>query len=246
MSRVSIRLASIYAAFVHVIRTRTQFGVASLAGCLRLGDTASVNFLAHLVLAPQTPEGLIGSIAPDMIRGPLPKDLHPVVAAAAKEHQSIDRFTDAHPVFVQTRDRLRSVVDSRLAGIVADVLYDHVLARDWAHYRGDSLHNFIAHAERSLIEASHRVPVRMQMIIRKMIDEAWLASYATSEGIRARLDTMSRRLERRLDRPITLSISASDLAEHSPMITRDFARFWPELVVHVDAYRVEARERLAS
>lgn len=69
----------------------------------RSDDTARVNFLAHLVLAPTTPQGLVGSIAPDLIRGPLPRDLDLLVADAAAEHQRIDRFTDAHPAFHRTR-----------------------------------------------------------------------------------------------------------------------------------------------
>ncbi|MGB0768489.1 MAG: ACP phosphodiesterase, partial [Phycisphaeraceae bacterium] len=94
-----------------------------------------MNFLAHLVLAPPTARGRLGSIAPDMIRGPLPSHLDAQVVAAAREHQRIDAFTDAHPAFLRTRDRLRGVVDPRLAGVLADVLYDHVLASRWSTYR---------------------------------------------------------------------------------------------------------------
>ena len=211
-----------------------------------LGDTAWVNFLAHLVLAPQTPEGLIGSIAPDMIRGPLPDDLPDAGAIAAREHHQIDRFTDAHPAFGQTRDRLGSVVDTRLAGILADVLYDHVLARDWACWRDDALGTYLQQTHQHLLTALPHVPVRMQMIVRKMIDERWLASYATAAGIRARLTTMSQRLTHRLDRPMSLEISEQDLADHGQALAADFARLWPDLVAHVQQYRIEAKERRAG
>ena len=213
---------------------------------LVLGDTACVNFLAHLVLAPQTPEGLIGSIAPDMIQGPLPSDLHDAVASAAKEHHLIDRYTDAHPAFGQTRERLRGVVDTRLSGILVDVLYDHILARDWGHWRAESLPDYLDQAHRGLLGALPYVPVRMQMIVRKMIDERWLVSYATVEGIRARLETMSQRLTRRFDRPTSLLISERDLADLDEGLTQDFEMFWPDLISHVDRCRLEEQERLAS
>jgi len=205
-----------------------------------------MNFLAHLVLAPQTPEGLIGSIAPDMIRGPLPADLHPAVMGSAKEHHRIDRFTDAHARFAQTRARLGELVDARLSGVLADVLYDHVLARDWADWRSDDFAAFVQRSHRSLIQALPRVPVQMQLIVRKMIDEQWLASYATAHGIRARLDTMSQRLSRRLRRPMSLMISESDLAAQDTLLCNDFAEFWPALLAHVDQGRGAARGRLAS
>lgn len=220
--------------------------MASVAVDMALGDTAWVNFLAHLVLSPQTPEGLIGSLAPDMIRGPLPDNLHPAVHVSAKEHQSIDRFTDAHQAFSQTRARLGSIVSPRLAGVLADVLYDHVLARDWAQWRDDALADYLKHAEQGLLGALPHVPIRMQVIIRKMVDEQWLASYATVDGIRARLETMSQRLTHRLDRPMSLSISTADLADHTQALTDDFGQLWPDLLEHVDRYRSESQGRLAS
>ena len=225
---------------------RSQAGLPSVAVGLALGDTAWVNFLAHLVLSPQTPEGLIGSLAPDMIRGPLPDDLHPAVYASAKEHQSIDRFTDAHQAFSRTRERLGSIVSTRLAGVLADVLYDHVLARDWAQWRDDTLAAYLEPTEQGLLGALPHVPIRMQVIVRKMLDEQWLASYATTDGIRARLETMSQRLTRRLDRPMSLSISAADLADHAQALTEDFAQLWPDLLEHVDRFRSGSRGRLAS
>ena len=211
-----------------------------------LGDTGVVNFLAHLVLAPQTPEGWAGSVAPDMIHGPLPADLHESVLVAAKEHQSVDRFTDAHRAFVRTRDRLCEVVDRRLAGVLADVLYDHVLARDWSGWRSDDFGAFVNAAERGLLDALPYVPDRMQMIVRKMIDEQWLASYATSKGIRDRLATMSERLTHRLDRPMSLMISEPELEAHYQPIADDFAELWPDLISHVDLTRKNAPDRMAS
>lgn len=205
-----------------------------------------MNFLAHLVLASQTPEGLVGSLAPDMIRGPLPSDLHEDVAASAQEHYLVDRFTDRHQAFSQTRERLAAVVDPRLSGVLADVLYDHLLARDWMGWRDGPLSRYLAVTEPTLIEALPRVPIRMQMIVRKMIDERWLASYATVHGIRLRLKTMSQRLTHRLDRPMSLMISENDLADLDAGLTQDFGKFWPELVAHVDQSRAERYDRLAS
>lgn len=227
-------------------KERVSPGPDLLAGCLDLGETDGVNFLAHLVLAPQTPEGLIGSIAPDMIRGPLPAQLHESVLAAAREHQSIDGFTDAHRAFGRTRDRLRPLVHPRLSGVLADVLYDHVLARDWGHWRGDDLEAFVADTQRGLTGALHLVPAGMQWVVRKMIDEEWLLSYATVEGLCARLETMSRRLTRRMGRPISLVLSEGDLGAVEASLSADFADLWPDLLAHVSRYRLQERGRLAS
>lgn len=205
-----------------------------------------MNFLAHLVLAPQTPRGLLGSIAPDMIRGPLPKTLDGHVMDAAQEHRRIDRFTDAHAAFQRTLERLRSVVDSRLAGVLADVLYDHVLAREWSAWREDGFESYIDETQLGLLDQIQLVPVRMQMIVRKMIDERWLLSYATAPGIRARLETMSDRLTRRVGRPMSLAISEQQLADVYAPVADDFAALWPDLKDFVARHRAAAGERLAS
>ena len=209
-------------------------------------DTASVNFLAHLVLAPQTPEGLLGSIAPDMIRGPLPADLHPAVAEAAREHQRIDRFTDTHQAFALTRSRLAAHTDSRLTGILADVLYDHVLASGWSAWRDDLLADFVADAEHSLVDRLGLVPCDMRFIVRRMVDQGWLMSYASPVGIRERLANLSHRLTARLDRPMDLTLSEQELSSVMPGVADDFSVFWPELVRYVGRQRDLARGRLAS
>lgn len=206
-----------------------------------------MNFLAHLVLAPQTPAGLVGSIAPDLIRGPLPRDLDPAVARAAVEHQAIDRFTDAHPAFHRTRKRLAGVVDSRLAGILADVLYDHVLAHGWAEYRDDALGVFIQHAERTLDRHRALMPEPMRVVVARMIDEGWLASYAEPAGLRERLIAMSRRLTQRVGRPMDLALTTGQIDHARDAIADDFAEFWCDLIRHVaDHRRIAESARLAS
>ncbi|MEM9110108.1 MAG: ACP phosphodiesterase [Planctomycetota bacterium] len=200
-----------------------------------------MNFLAHLVLAPQTPASLIGSIAPDMIRGPLPADLDDAVMQAAREHRSIDLFTDTHRGLMRTRDRLREIVHPRLTGVLADVLYDHVLARDWARWRGDLFAPYVSNVEANLIAALHYVPEQMRLVVRRMVDEQWLISYATAHGICARLETMSRRLTSRIGRPMSLAISKRDLRSIYKPLAGDFGLLWPELLEHVKQQRVERR-----
>lgn len=209
-------------------------------------DTAPVNYLAHLVLAPQTPQGLIGSIAPDMIRGPLPADLPRAILDAAQEHQRIDRYTDTHHAFHRTRELLKQHVDPRLSGILADVLYDHVLASRWQDWRDDAFDRFVQDAEQALMRQRQQVPVGMQMIIGKMVEQGWLSSYNTAEGVLARLRQMSQRLSRRLDRKMDLALSPDALSEVFSAVADDFAVLWPRLKDYVDRCRTQTPDLMAS
>lgn len=199
-----------------------------------------MNFLAHLVLGPQTPDGYTGAIAPDLIRGPLPRNLPQPIRLAALEHQRIDRFTDSHPVFHRTRQRLRKLVHPRLAGVVTDVVYDHVLAREWAIWRADSRDSFIAQAEDGLRRGSRALPETSRVVIDRMIEQRWLGSYATAQGLRDRLEQMSLRVEQRLGRPIAMVPSANDLERIYPLLVDDFKVFWPALCQDVVEWRCAA------
>ncbi len=206
-----------------------------------------MNFLAHLVLAPQTPHGLVGAIAPDLIRGPLPKDLHPLVRLSAMEHQRIDRFTDTHAAFDRTRRQLAQAVEPRLAAVVADVLYDHLLASNWSSYRPDAFNVFVASCHDTLQEHAHLMPDDMQAVVRKMIDERWLTSYATAAGLHDRLTQMSARLTLRFDRAVNLCPPIHIIEALARDCADDFCVFWPDLLSFVATQRSQApADRLAS
>lgn len=209
-------------------------------------ETARVNFLAHLVLAPQTPRGLVGSIAPDLIRGPLPADLDPEIAEAAAEHQRIDRFTDSHQAFHQTRRRLAEVIQPRFAGVLADVFYDHLLAHGWADWRPDSLGQFVDHCEQTLTDNIKQMPESMRPVVRMMIKEHWLSSYATAQGLHARLTSMSARLTGRFGREVALCPTIDQIEALRADSADDFGTFWPQLLSFVDGQRQLRIGRRAS
>ncbi|MFI4860907.1 MAG: ACP phosphodiesterase [Phycisphaerales bacterium JB063] len=210
----------------------------SLAAAQTTDDTGGVNFLAHLVLAPDTPEGMAGSLAPDLIRGPLPADLAPEVLDAAREHQSIDRATDRHPAFIEVRDRLRPAA-GRFAGIVADVMFDHALAHAWAHHgRAEPLLGYTARVGQTLTVHRTLMPATMQDHIARMLRHHWLNTYATPAGMRLTLERMSARYARRLRIEVDLTPAADLIATAPPhWLTAAFASLWPDLQQHVHRRR---------
>lgn len=206
------------------------------------GDTGGVNFLAHLVLAPDTPEGMVGALAPDLIRGPLPSALDPAVLAAAREHQSIDRATDAHPAFLTLRNRLQPAA-GRFASIVADVFLDHALSSAWQeHGRPEPIHAYTARVADTFTRQSHRIPSAMQDPIARLIRYHWLDTYATADGIGLTLQRMSARYAKRLGIAVDLSPAADLLGDSAPpaWLTDAFAQLWPDLLQHASRFRASA------
>ena len=64
-----------------------------------------MNYLAHLYLAEQTSEGLLGSLLGDFVKGRLESRFPEAVRRGIVLHRAIDTFTDAHPLHLESRNR---------------------------------------------------------------------------------------------------------------------------------------------
>ena len=80
-------------------------------------SSEGVNYLAHLLLTEPTPEGLVGALLGDRVKGTIDPDLAPGIRRAIALHRRIDSYTDAHPVHRRSR--------SRFEGAPAQVRRDH-------------------------------------------------------------------------------------------------------------------------
>ena len=197
-------------------------------------DTDPVNFLAHLVLAEPTGPGMIGNLLPDFVKPRLAGPLHPDVAAGVVRHRRVDAFTDTHPVFARSRARLRDR-HGRYAGILVDVLYDHVLSRTWADHHHPPRGAFIATAYRLMLENQRLMPPPMPTIVRAMAAEDWLGAYHTPAGLEVIFRRMSRRFAERFGRAVALERVMDDLPRVYDPLAADFAAFFPALRRFVDA-----------
>ena len=97
-----------------------------------------MNFLAHLHLADPDPALMLGGVVADFARNPEVAALPADVQAGVRLHRLIDGFTDRHPVVHRSIGRVAGRL-GWFAGIVIDIYYDHILARDWATYSAEPL-----------------------------------------------------------------------------------------------------------
>ena len=151
-----------------------------------------MNFLAHALLAGDDPALVVGGVAGDWIKGVLPAGLPEDLARGAALHRAIDSHAEGHPAFKRSRTRV-SAARRRYAGVLVDVFYDHLLARDWALYHKEPLPAFCAGVYRCLEERLDDLPRDAHPALAYMAREDWLSSYAGLDGIAAILARMSRR-----------------------------------------------------
>lgn len=175
---------------------------------------------------------MIGNLLPDLHRGRLPADLDPVVLEGVYLHRRVDVLTDSHPIFERSCARLRPN-HGRYAGVLVDVIYDHVLSAHWNEYHREALPDFIARAYRQMLEQKQLMPPRMQAIMVMMSREDWLSTYLTVEGIAHTLSRMSARLRERFDREVDLASAVTELRDQYDGFAEDFAAFFPDLMSSV-------------
>jgi acyl carrier protein phosphodiesterase len=183
-----------------------------------------MNYLAHLLLADQSPASLVGGLLGDFAKGLDVSSLPAAVREALLQHRRIDAFTDAHPLVRRSRARV-SREFSRFSGILVDVFYDHFLARRWPDYTPEPLSAFAARVYAALREHEHLLPERLARVLPRMAREDWLCGYAEIENVGHALAG----LERRFSRPTGLSRALGELTRNHDAMHADFAEFFPQL-----------------
>lgn len=151
-----------------------------------------MNFLAHALLAGDDPALIVGGVVGDWIKGGLPGVLPDDLARGVALHRAIDSHAETHPAFRQSRARI-SAPRRRYAGVLVDVFYDHLLARDWIAHHQQPLQAYCAGVYAMIEERMPELSDTSHLALRMMAREDWLSSYAEVEGIAEILARMSRR-----------------------------------------------------
>lgn len=191
-----------------------------------------MNFLAHLHLSDGTPPSMVGGIIADFVRQPEVVQLPAAVQEGVRLHRLIDAFTDRHPVVHTSIGRLGGAF-GWFTGILIDVYYDHILAREWPRYSDEPLRAFADRAYAALAELLPVVPDEAGGFLRGFVADDRLVRYATVEGIEETLARISNRIARRIPKhAIRLETAMPDLLATDAALTADFHAFYPELVAH--------------
>jgi acyl carrier protein phosphodiesterase len=155
-----------------------------------------VNYLAHLFLAENTAESLIGNLAGDFVKGRIGDDFPPSIAEGIRQHRRIDAFTDSHPSVAAFR-RVLIPEHGHYSRVIADVFFDHFLAGNFTRYASETLDEFLTRVYATIDPLLDQLPGNLRVVYPRMRDGSWLQSYQTIEGIRMALGGISHRLSRR-------------------------------------------------
>ena len=184
-----------------------------------------MNYLAHIYLSRDDELLSIGNFMADQVKGNKYKLYAPDLQKGILLHRHIDSFTDAHQLVRKSKRRL----DDRYGlyrGIIIDILYDHMLAKNWSLYSDVLLTKYTQSFYIKLNRHFEVLPEKIQYMSKYLIKEDWLSSYAEIEGIQKVLEGMNRRTGGKSN----MNLAIHDLLEHYDDFENDFTVFFKELI----------------
>lgn len=185
-----------------------------------------MNFLAHIYLSGNNDLIKIGNFMADGIRGKQFQSYPFEIQKGIILHRAIDTFTDAHPIFRQSTKRLHNNYH-HYAGVIVDIIYDHFLAKNWSKYSDEKLEDFVENFYKSLFDNKQLLSERVNRIMPVLIEENWLVSYKTIDGIQHILTQMDRRTKNQSK----MQFATQELLEFYSEFENEFTEFFKELIL---------------
>jgi acyl carrier protein phosphodiesterase len=201
------------------------------AGGRRLDDPC-MNLLAHALLAGADDDVRFGSLVGDFVRGAIDPALRVGVRAGIALHRSVDAYTDTHPRVVAARARFAPPF-RRYAGILLDVWFDHLLARDWSRWAPVPLATYSREVRALLERRADEVPPRMRRFVEYLGRNDLPERYRE----RAMIADVFRGLSQRLSRDNPLAHAMPAIEAQADALEGDFAAFFPDLLAHAGRER---------
>lgn len=184
-----------------------------------------LNFLAHLYLADDNDDALLGNLLGDFVKGDPTGRYNTAITKGIIFHRKVDSFADSHAVTRNSRNRF-SPVFRRFAGVIVDVCYDHFLARHWHLYADGELGTFTRKVYGVLKANRPILPDRLKRILWLMVSEDWLGGYINLQRVGITLD----RIAGRLSRGQQFKGAIAEVEDNYAGLEEDFLLFFPKLI----------------
>ncbi|WP_144213906.1 acyl carrier protein phosphodiesterase [Shewanella donghaensis] len=195
-----------------------------------------MNFLAHLHLADISKTDLAANLAGDFAKGDIkhfPKHLQQGIWL----HRQIDQITDSHEIITDLV-KLFPKTSRRVAPILIDLTFDHYLAYYWEEYHHQSLSEFTQKSYHSL-ENTNELPQKLVDIAPRIIEQDWLMSYQTREGLNKAIEGVSQRISK----PELFNTAINDVDKLYVEIEIAFRTFYPQLMAYSRIYSRKTPEQ---
>jgi len=184
-----------------------------------------MNYLGHLYLSGEDEEIITGNFIADHVKGRKIEDFNEGIRNGIRLHREIDTFTDAHPAFLQTKNRLTGNY-RKYAGVITDMFYDHFLSKYWDEYSDESINSFTERMYAIVLKRFDIIPGRAKRLLTFMARDNWLKAYGKFEGLSRALNGMAYRtpFESGMENAVV------DLRKDYDAYHSEFSAFFPDII----------------
>ncbi|WP_238858601.1 ACP phosphodiesterase [Clostridium sp. YIM B02569] len=193
-----------------------------------------MNYLAHIYLADNSEENMLGNFLGDFVNKSLENEFEQSIRQGIIMHKKLDTFTDSHPDFMRSRKRI-SKNNRRLAGVLIDIFYDHFLAKNWRDYSSISLEDYADNFYKILRKFSYCLPDKLLRRMNYIIEENWLLSYKDIHGIQTAVDRIAIRFAN-TRHPLVNPIE--ELINNYEGLESDFKCFYPHAIDYSNKLKI--------
>ncbi|MGX1023228.1 acyl carrier protein phosphodiesterase [Psychroflexus sp. MBR-150] len=183
-----------------------------------------MNYLAHIYLSGKNEDIRIGNFIADFIYGSRYQNYSTNIQKGILLHRAIDTYTDAHPIFRQSKKRLFSEF-RHYSSVIVDMFYDHFLAKNFDNYSSEDLTHFATSFYNSLDKRRKELPKKVNQILPVMKQYNWLVSYKNTDDLRDILNQMNHKTKFKTQ----LDDSVDLLIEHYDSFENEFTQFFREI-----------------
>lgn len=176
-----------------------------------------MNYLGHILLSGNNEKLLIGNFIGDYVKGKQYLNYPLEIQKGILFHRIIDEYTDSNVHWLTVRELLKPVY-KRYSGVVADIIVDHYLAKNWEQFHKTNLewHSKWTYAE--FLKHYDVLPKRVQGFLPYLIQHRRLQSYKALDGIYESLQIMSLRTslpDKLAETKMLLDSSYIEIEKHS-------------------------------
>lgn len=191
-----------------------------------------MNSLAHLYISRNHEQLSVGNFIADYVKGNNLSRYSPEVADGIRLHRTIDELTDSNPDYREVK-KLFVTSHGKYCGVVADIVFDFVLASGWETYEKNvSLTQFQQKTNNLLLQNFSVLPLAVKLIVPFFVRNRWFIIYSQRENLLRVLSGMNRFRGISGNADIALII----LSEHEKLVKEAF-----DLTFHKVSLEVKAR-----
>ncbi|WP_019038401.1 ACP phosphodiesterase [Psychroflexus tropicus] len=183
-----------------------------------------MNYLAHIFLSGDDDLLKLGNFMADEIKGKSYKTYPSEIQRGILLHRAIDDYTDHHKLVSRGAHRFFSEI-GHYNSVVIDMIYDHILAKNWKNYCQTKLSVYAEEFYQLLDANLLLLPNKISKVVPYMIEHNWLLNYANLDDLKSILMQMNRKTKH----DTHLEIGVDIYLQHQERFEDEFRLFFDDI-----------------